>query len=294
MQKRISAGGGNTPAYAGKTGSGRRSSLAAQKHPRLRGEDLTPAATPAPLQETPPLTRGRLQDDLQVKTRIGNTPAYAGKTRKRLGSRGRSRKHPRLRGEDEFLRHRQRDVVETPPLTRGRLEYETDGVIESRNTPAHAGKTNPFVCRKAWHWKHPRLRGEDRRTRNLLFRLLETPPLTRGRLDRSPCIGFSPEKHPRLRGEDVIESPEVTEKKETPPLTRGRLSFGCLPCRSCKKHPRLRGEDLTRGRIFSSLSETPPLTRGRLALVLQRISAPGNTPAYAGKTCTLYQGDVKN
>ena len=134
----------------------------------------------------------------------------------------RSGKHPRLRGEDEPFCLPQSLALETPPLTRGRLGEELLHDPIDGNTPAYAGKT---ASSRSSCWpqrKHPRLRGEDRRTRNLLFRLLETPPLTRGRLDRSPCIGFSPEKHPRLRGEDLKYIRSVRETGETPPLTRGR------------------------------------------------------------------------
>ena len=71
---------GNTPAYAGKTGSCGFGDAVEEKHPRLRGEDSTYGLLNRPAG--------------------GNTPAYAGKTdRSDEGNRG-LRKHPRLRGED--------------------------------------------------------------------------------------------------------------------------------------------------------------------------------------------------
>ena len=50
---------GNTPAYAGKTRPAFRISSTAQKHPRLRGEDLSSQGRKRTVSETPPLTRGR-------------------------------------------------------------------------------------------------------------------------------------------------------------------------------------------------------------------------------------------
>ena len=52
----------NTPAYAGKTGGQHKLAEAIGKHPRLRGEDMPTSTTSAVTSETPPLTRGRLQD----------------------------------------------------------------------------------------------------------------------------------------------------------------------------------------------------------------------------------------
>ena len=51
----------NTPAYAGKTRSEVRTFTLLEKHPRLRGEDLSPALRAKASSETPPLTRGRQQ-----------------------------------------------------------------------------------------------------------------------------------------------------------------------------------------------------------------------------------------
>ena len=72
---------GNTPAYAGKTSAGRRSRGGRRKHPRVCGEDPHRGVKNAPVPETPPRMRGRLPDNLRQAAVMGNTPAYAGKTR---------------------------------------------------------------------------------------------------------------------------------------------------------------------------------------------------------------------
>ena len=177
---------------------------AAQKHPRLRGEDpRMPPRRPFPL-ETPPLTRGRLRDYFWQIPPNRNTPAYAGKTGKIRRRSGEWWKHPRLRGEDPWSTTTIGSSSETPPLTRGRPKSQ--------------------LLRGSSRQKHPRLRGEDTETRTRLLAASETPPLTRGRLLRwrkgramdrnTPAYAgktagnagcrHRQAKHPRLRGEDQL------------------------------------------------------------------------------------------
>ena len=192
----------NTPAYAGKTRAPECRSRSRRKHPRLRGEDSTASRRTPSRAETPPLTRGR--------------PSL------RPISLERSRKHPRLRGEDDCRTAGLLNVVETPPLTRGRPRDPFWRDFTDRNTPAYAGKTHWHSSKPQTHWKHPRLRGEDKIADANVTTGKETPPLTRGRRRRSqvrPLLSrntpayagktgeegstFSGvEKHPRLRGED--------------------------------------------------------------------------------------------
>ena len=216
------ASSGNTPAYAGKTTRSSRKSPFAGKHPRLHGEDLTPASTPDPLQETPPLTRGRHVFVHEMASWQRNTPAYAGKTRTWEGAWN--------------------VKEETPPLTRGRPCGCLGTCPKARNTPAYAGKTKYRDSVRDREWKHPRLRGEDASALAFSLSQSETPPLTRGRLlsrlqvsrraGNTPAYaGKTPrtrrgacrdQKHPRLRGEDKRSSLASNPRAETPPLTRGR------------------------------------------------------------------------
>ena len=195
-------------------------------------------------------------------------------------------------------------MLETPPLTRGRLA----GLAVSRycrgNTPAYAGKTARGRPARAASWKHPRLRGEDSPISRSPPMKAETPPLTRGRLNcaipEDAAHGNTPayagktglkklhrrtnQKHPRLRGEDLNLHITKTPVLETPPLTRGRRGGGDCDAGTGQKHPRLRGEDRYKDGKKEKVEETPPLTRGRPAPRNRRGLPPGNTPAYAGKT----------
>ena len=113
----------NTPAYAGKTRILCFFVPEHQKHPRLRGEDWLSPLSFIQFRETPPLTRGRLDDIKTYPRPWGNTPAYAGKTRRMTWRDSRSWKHPRLRGEDDLIASGVKPLMETPPLTRGRQQH---------------------------------------------------------------------------------------------------------------------------------------------------------------------------
>ena len=90
----------NTPAYAGKTLPAEVDQRQRRKHPRVCGEDQNPVAPAELHRETPPRMRGRRCTSIACPERIGNTPAYAGKTGFSTTSRRTRKKHPRVCGED--------------------------------------------------------------------------------------------------------------------------------------------------------------------------------------------------
>ena len=151
----------NTPACAGKTLQNQVQTDLWKKHPRLRGEDPLCSFAASWIAETPPLARGRLKNADSNRGYSGNTPACAGKTFPRKALKYRSRKHPRLRGEDEAGARSPLRVPETPPLARGR-------------------RRRARSCRRR-RGKHPRLRGEDLSSTSYILLKQETPPLARGR-----------------------------------------------------------------------------------------------------------------
>ena len=118
-----------------------------EKHPRLRGEDFQANGGSISVGETPPLTRGRPTEEIAAFVSSGNTPAYAGKTPPNCGRPQSARKHPRLRGEDRVFCNHRDPPMETPPLTRGRLDAMSLAHLQLGNTPAYAGKTLSAVAR---------------------------------------------------------------------------------------------------------------------------------------------------
>ena len=81
---RCAAASGNTPAYAGKTISWSCGMLSKKKHPRVCGEDFGSFCAMNIFLETPPRMRGRLLQLADGGKEGGNTPAYAGKTVKKI------------------------------------------------------------------------------------------------------------------------------------------------------------------------------------------------------------------
>ena len=131
----------NTPAYAGKTFYRGTKYSRLWKHPRVCGEDCRSGRRLNTSMETPPRMRGRRSSYIQRYTAGGNTPAYAGKTKRRCLLQMRIRKHPRVCGEDASYPGWANSGLETPPRMRGRLNlHQIPGHIAG-NTPAYAGKT---------------------------------------------------------------------------------------------------------------------------------------------------------
>ena len=192
------------------------------KHPRLRGEDRVAKRVEAVIEETPPLTRGRLRLVGRASRRARNTPAYAGKTVMEGVFPPDRTQHPRLRGEDIPVPGDVPTIGETPPLTRGRPREISSVVQNVRNTPAYAGKTSPWDRAPRVCPKHPRLRGEDSPFEKGTESIKETPPLTRGRRAAAPAA--------------------VAADRNTPAYA-GKTLFGLASGNGLGKHPRLRGED---------------------------------------------------
>ena len=87
--------------------------------------------------------RGKLGLRLVGCVCIRNIPAYAGKTVKRgRGPKG-PWEHPRVCGENDYIRHKTHLGAGTSPRMRGKLEVKVENSQDDRNIPAYAGKTTP-------------------------------------------------------------------------------------------------------------------------------------------------------
>ena len=125
--------------------------------------------------------RGRQQLAEALNALLGNTPAYAGKTGGICPEQYVRRKHPRVCGEDQIHRRHFSRLCETPPRMRGRPPLYPLYLYSFRNTPAYAGKTEPFRIPGRMPQKHPRVCGEDVPSLVNSAMPLETPPRMRGR-----------------------------------------------------------------------------------------------------------------
>ena len=123
----------------------RRALLAAirrgRKHPRIRGENPTRLNRDLSGMETSPHTRGEQQTRRYCEERTRNIPAYAGRTHCLNHRNSQSRKHPRIRGENNCDTVSAESTRETSPHTRGELKLYAPCHIGVGNIPAYAGRT---------------------------------------------------------------------------------------------------------------------------------------------------------
>ena len=134
---------GNIPAYAGRTWNSRSSRQLCWKHPRIRGENRSVAKAEFSVAETSPHTRGEQTFFFFVPNRLGNIPAYAGRTKVSQAYGYDIRKHPRIRGENPLMHLGLSLISETSPHTRGEHPRSATQRRFFRNIPAYAGRTHP-------------------------------------------------------------------------------------------------------------------------------------------------------
>ena len=313
-----------TPAYAGKRIVDGDKTLDFEDHPRLRGEKYKLRLHDMTFMGSPPLTRGKAWGGGGGAGGWRITPAYAGKSRYPYRWNGRSKDHPRLRGEKYTLCPSRENADGSPPLTRGKACPTHFRQPQSGITPAYAGKSGVprfslGVCRD-----HPRLRGEKQNGNRHYKGWGGSPPLTRGKGAWSPRAAqggrITPayagkrhllakiisgvEDHPRLRGEKQTQQTAYQSQSGSPPLTRGKGT--AIPCTLSRRritpayagksvfwlaqkeanwdHPRLRGEKFRIRLLFRMIPGSPPLTRGKAHKIAGVQDLRRITPAYAGKS----------
>ena len=187
--------------------------------------------------------RGRLSAFADNTVYNGNTPAYAGKTIRLPPPKDSRLKHPRVCGEDRRRNSLALSMSETPPRMRGRRPDAFVHGVHEGNTPAYAGKTEPFRIPGRMPQKHPRVCGEDVPSLVNSAIPLETPP--------------------RMRGRRYVHLTEVSLNRNTPAYA-GKTSCYGMCVTDIVKHPRVCGEDLPCTRLRRRAWETPPRMRGRL------------------------------
>ena len=132
---------GITPAHAGKTALMPDGGAVKWDHPRACGENMGYSFLCWENAGSPPRMRGKHLLKLRNNFTIRITPAHAGKTSYPSSSRGCLKDHPRACGENKRAKVKRNTITGSPPRMRGKLEYKKQSAIQSRITPAHAGKT---------------------------------------------------------------------------------------------------------------------------------------------------------
>ena len=256
-----------------------------------------------------PLTRGKPgrggADDASHRL----IPAHAGKTPVHSRWCAVGEAHPRSRGENDGSVSMSVEPVGSSPLTRGKLEDDTELDGPRRLIPAHAGKTLFADGVHITVPAHPRSRGENVDGDEVVVYECGSSPLTRGK----PGGGFAgvvccrlipahagktrsmtsatteSAAHPRSRGENSNGSTLRSGALGSSPLTRGKpldvLVRHCAPL----AHPRSRGENVPSSSHPVSRWGSSPLTRGKRDAVGDQVPADRLIPAHAGKTPTRGQ-----
>ena len=133
----------------------------------------------------------------------GITPAYAGKSCRRLERRSGKEDHPRMCGEKQIKGFKHDGHMGSPPHVRGKGELSRAGASTSKITPAYAGKRPRNRNRGLSFEDHPRVCGE-KEVWAYFF---------------GGCFG-SP---PRMRGKDSPENKEISGRGITPAYAGKRL-----------------------------------------------------------------------
>ena len=89
---------------------------------------------------SPPRMRGKGVKHRDGRVRVGITPAYAGKSCRRLERRSGKEDHPRMCGEKQIKGFKHDGHMGSPPHVRGKGELSRAGASTSKITPAYAGK----------------------------------------------------------------------------------------------------------------------------------------------------------
>ena len=254
---------GLIPAHAGKTRRFSARSRQVRAHPRSRGENQPNPPRSQHQAGSSPLTRGKRKDAGAPQPRRGLIPAHAGKTDPGWPHRGRSRAHPRSRGENSRIRSASLPAMGSSPLTRGKPDSSDSDGITTGLIPAHAGKTRGATNDARRRGAHPRSRGENTFAAPMMFLTWGSSPLTRGKrrqdTRRARCAGLIPAHAGKTRGREGA-----------------RVRPGA--------HPRSRGENSREALRRPTSRGSSPLTRGKRRAVRIASRWPGLIPAHAGKT----------
>ena len=232
--------------------------------------------------------------------------------------------HPHSHGENGMFTPPVYSFAGSSPLTRGKLDPQSDQRNAHGLIPAHAGKTLRALARVKQLRAHPRSHGENVWAPLQGRRGKTSSPLTRGKLPsvrartaqvrlipahagktfRLPFRRVRGRAHPCSRGENHWLKGKTETMGASSPLTRGkpwgRVPHHCprrlIPAhagktgfrRWCRRtsgaHPRSRGENQGFYQCVTPEEGSSPLTRGKRNPPCEQHSLIGLIPAHTGKT----------
>ena len=110
-----------------------------------------------------------------------------------------------MRGEDGLDGLPRMDQRGSPPHARGRLVEQSNLTLQSRITPACAGKTGAVALRHAPWTDHPRMRGEDAAESVTKWWRRGSPPHARGRPTEATVTIGSERITPACAGKTLVQ-----------------------------------------------------------------------------------------
>ena len=135
------AGGGITPAWAGKSRTSTGSCHFWEDHPRMGGEKISTHCSQWSSVGSPPHGRGKGHAAFQLADAFGITPAWAGKSLCSAAGYAGQGDHPRVGGEKARAWIASARKLGSPPRGRGKAHMTETPEGFLRITPAWAGKS---------------------------------------------------------------------------------------------------------------------------------------------------------
>ena len=214
-------GPGITPAYAGKSLFWLHRGTLSQDHPRVCGEKTLQPDVAQLFQGSPPRMRGKAERLIESKMLPRITPAYAGKSFFASLMAFRVEDHPRVCGEKSISISVTTSCKGSPPRMRGKARQRLVLRLDTRITPAYAGKRVQQEKYSASIRDHPRVCGEKTRA--------------------SGPDGARKGSPPRMRGKGLKDNVDATVLRITPAYAGKRAARPSWS--SCAgDHPRVCGE----------------------------------------------------
>ena len=173
-----------TPAYAGKSKSIIHFAVPPEDHPRVCGEKAVGGRPFRPRSGSPPRMRGKGASCSAYASRVGITPAYAGKRVPQSYAWPVRRDHPRVCGEKKWTMKRLSFFGGSPPRMRGKVPAVPAELQSIRITPAYAGKRIHLAGARPSSQDHPRVCGEKGLMPRPAGRGTGSPPRMRGKDNR--------------------------------------------------------------------------------------------------------------
>ena len=252
------------PAWAGKTLARLVKCVPVKAHPRVGGENLTPAGRLVIDGGSSPRGRGKPALSMSFRIPIGLIPAWAGKTRAHNNTHTEDKAHPRVGGENLLPGYEALKSYGSSPRGRGKLNKDKQIIIKSRLIPAWAGKTPSPGIPCCGSWAHPRVGGENR---------------------SCPVGGVGPcGSSPRGRGKPGSRR-NARSGHGLIPAWAGKTSIASFSMKATPAHPRVGGENSRPGRNDYYGHGSSPRGRGKLVAAIRDEWGDRLIPAWAGKTC---------